>query len=135
MFKVEENQSKSARERLIRDMNEDRTIVPDLILTQENQKLVHQVTRLPKTCPVCLTRTSFNQRANDYLCHLIGAPIKSDKSAECISTEDTLSGVDRLNEKIVKEEIKPRNLIVGSLDVKALYSNINTKVAAEKVRD
>ena len=34
-----------------------------------------------------------------------------------------------------KEEIQPRNLIVGSLDVKALYSNINTKVAAEKVRD
>ena len=119
-------------ERLHRDLNEDRTIVPDLILTQKNQKPIDPETGLPKTRPVCLSRVNFNQRANDYLCQLLGAPIKADPTAEANSTEDALSKIDSLNSKLEKGQIKPRNLTLGSLDVKSLYTSINTKVAGIK---
>ena len=97
-------------ERLHRDMNEDRTVVPDLILTHKNQKPLDPETNLPKTRPVCLSRVNFNQRANDYLCQLLGAPIKADPTAEANSTEDAPSKVDSLNSKKEKGEIRPRNL-------------------------
>ena len=90
---------------------------------------------MPKTRPVCQSRVNFNQRANDYLVHIIGALIKADPSIEANSTEDTLSGIDALNQKIEKGEINPSNLMVGSLDVKSLYTSINTKIAANKVKE
>ena len=78
---------------------------------------------------------NFNQRANDYLCQVLGAPIKADPTIESNSTEDALSKVDKLNSKIEKGEIKPRNLTIGSLDVKSLYTSINTKVAGIKAKE
>ena len=98
----------SGVERLHRNLNEDRTVVPDLILTHKNQKPLDPETNLPKTRPVCLSRVNFNQRANDYLCQVLGVPIKADPTIESNSTEDALSKVNKLNSKIEKGEIKQR---------------------------
>merc|ERR1711954_17894 len=46
----------NSQNRLQRDINEDRTVVPDLILTQKNQKPIDPTTKLPKTRPVCQSR-------------------------------------------------------------------------------
>ena len=116
-------------------MDEDKTVIPNLILTQKNQKPIDPVTKLPKTRPVCLTRTSYNQRANDYLCWITGASIKGNPTKEAISTEDNIAGIDKLNQMIENEEIKPQDLMIGSLDVKALYTSIDTKTAGKLARD
>ena len=127
---VEKNQ-----ERLGKAFVENRTIVPDMILLQKNQKPVDTQTGLPKTRPVCLAKSTFNQRANDHLCMILGATIHSDPTCESISTEDNLSKVDALNAKIVKGEVNPNKLVLGSLDVQALYPSISTKAAGTIVRD
>ena len=106
------------KDRLTKAMDEDKTVIPNIILTQKNQKPIDPVTKLPKTRPVCLTRTSYNQRANDYLCWITGASIKGNPTKEAISTEDNIAGIDKLNQMIENEEIKPQYLMIGSLDVK-----------------
>ena len=97
VFRTGQDNTKQAHERLIRALDEDKSVLPNLILTQKNQKPVDSITKLPKTRPVCLTRTSYNQCANDYLCYLTGASIKGNPSREAISTEDNLAGIDCLS--------------------------------------
>ena len=63
-------------------MNEDKTIISDMILPHKNPKSLDLETGQPKTHPVCLARAKFNSRANDYLCYTLGAPIKADDSPE-----------------------------------------------------
>ena len=67
---------KSEKERLVKAIDEDKTVIPNLILMQKNQNPLDPKTGQPKTRPVCLTRTSYNQRANEYLCYLTGASKK-----------------------------------------------------------
>ena len=47
------NDHPNSQERLHRNLNEDRTVVPDLILTHKNKKPIDPITKLPKTRPVC----------------------------------------------------------------------------------
>ena len=42
-----------------------------------------------------------------------------------------MSEIDNLNNKINTGEVNPKKLMVASLDVKALYSNFDTKTAAK----
>ena len=76
IFQTGDNHSQNEKDRLTKAMDEDKTVIPNIILTQKNQKPIDPVTKLPKTRPVCLTRTSYNQRANDYLCWITGASLK-----------------------------------------------------------
>ena len=84
---------------------------------------------------MCQSRVNFNQRANDYLCKVVSAPLKTDESVEANSTEDALSSIDKLNQKIASGQLEPANLMIGSLDVKALYTSIDQKVAGIKVKE
>ena len=54
---------------------------------------------------------------------------------EAILMEDKLSKEDEVNAKIGKGEVNPKDLIVGSLVVQALYSNIDVKTAGIIGRD
>ena len=66
---------------------------------------------------------------------ILNAVNKTDITTEAISTEDTLSKIDSLNQKIDKGVIKPKSLTVGSLDVSALYSSVDTRTAGEMARN
>ena len=57
------------------------------------------------------------------------APKSSQITAESISTENSIASMDKVNRMINKGEISPNNLMVASLDVKSLYTNIDTKTA------
>ena len=52
------------------------------------------------------------------LSDILAATFDSEDTIEAISTEDMLSKIEGLNKRIQEGEISPRNLIVGSLDVK-----------------
>ena len=43
--------------------------------------------------------------------------------------------MDKLNQEISEGQVKPAQLMVGSLDVKALYTSIDQKVAGVKVKE
>ena len=115
--------------RLKKALHEDITAVPDLTLRQKDHKEADPNTGIPKTRPVCEAKSTFNQRANGHLVAILKAAVDADPSTEAISTEDTISKLDSLNNKILQGEIKPRKLMTGSLDVESLYPSINTKVA------
>ena len=66
--------------------------------------------------------TIFFINLNDVL---TGVFRSEQNSAEVVSTEDMLACVECMNDKIRKGEIKPKSLMVGSLDVAALYPSID----------
>ena len=72
----------SNQTRLREANNEDRTVIPNVILLHKNQKSLDPKTNQPATRPVCLARTMFIQRANDYLCTFLGAPMKLETTSE-----------------------------------------------------
>ena len=61
---------------------------------------------------------------------MVTATYKSEETCEVISTEDLISKVDDLNKRILDCDIDSDKIMVGSLDVKALYSSIDTKKAS-----
>ena len=128
VFGTGEAHGENNHERTIKAMNQNKTVIPDLILQHKNQKPLDAQGQ-PKTRPVCLSRTTLNQRANYYLCQVIGATIKADPTDESISTEDNIAAINDLNKQILNGQVKPNNLMVGSLDVSALYTSITHKAA------
>ena len=75
-----------------------------------------------------------NQVISDNLTDNLQAMQMSDKTHECVSTEDFLSKIEDLNSKIREGSIDSTNMMVGSLDVESLYGSIDTKVAAKIVK-
>ena len=58
----------------------------------------------------------------------------ANRSAECTSREDYISRIEDLNKEIREGEIDSSKLMVGSLDVEALYPSIRVKEATEIIR-
>ena len=121
--------------RVKKALHEDITTVPNVILYQKDHKPVNPDTGLPATRPVCEARTTFNQRANNHLVTILDGVNKSDPTSESISTEDMIASIDALNKDIHDNKIDSKNLMVGSLDVEALYPSINTKTAGRICKD
>ena len=57
--------------------------------------------------------------------------MKMKTTSEAQLTEEALSGIDGLNAKISSGEVKPRKLMVASLDVKALCLSMVIKSCAQ----
>ena len=121
VFRVGETHGEKNQNRVKKALHEDITVVPNLTILQKDHKPVDPETGLPATRPVCEASVTFNQRANQHLCTILQGVTRSDPTCEKISTEDMISRIDHLNKEIEEGKIEPKNMIVGSLDVQALY--------------
>ena len=86
--------------RLKKAMQEESSVIPNLVMNQKDHKPVDPVTGLPKTCPVCEASTTHNQRPSALLSSIMQATFQSETTCEATSTEDMLSKVQWLNSKI-----------------------------------
>ena len=68
---------------------------------------------------------------NDNLTYIIA----SDPTSEVGSTEQLLYSVEAVNKEIREVKIESKDLIIGSLDVTALYASIDTRKAVKLTRD
>ena len=76
-----------------------------------------------------------SQRLSDTLTDTLQAIYKTGDTTEATSTEDCISKIEELNAKIRNGQVNSENMMVGSLDVTALYPSINTKHAGRICRD
>ena len=80
----------------------------------------------PPVRPVCGAVQSFNQHLS-HLMSLILTKVWKDKTSVCMSTEEMLAEIRRVNELKLKD-----NVIVGSADVKSLYPSLDIEFTVEK---
>ena len=133
IFRMGEAQGEKAEGRLRRALHEKVSTVPPLVLNQKDHKVVKD--GIPAVRPVCEASRTMGQRLSDTLTDTLQAIYKSEEGAEASSTEDCLAKVEELNARIRQGEIKSDDLMIGSLDVAALYPSIDTKQAAKICRD
>ena len=80
---------------------------------------------IPQGRGVCGASSTINQRMSDLLSDLLVGTASSEKeSFESSSTEDMIAAVDDFNDKVRVGKIKEGSLMVGSLDVQALYPTV-----------
>ena len=89
----------------------------------------NKVGDIPATRPVCLCTGSINIRPSDILSDILTPIAKEEgKGIESESTEETLYYIEEANRQIREEWERgiesDTGVIVGSMDVKALYPSI-----------
>ena len=115
-------------------MNEESTIIPQMDIFPKDHKNTHP-DGTPKGRPVCKASNTMNQRVSDLCSDVLGAVYNSEEGHEVQSAEHLLSRIEELNAKIRKKEINSERMMVGSLDVEALYPSIDVRQAGEICRD
>ena len=134
IFQIVGSYSQSEETRVRNNHMEDITTVPQATLQQKDHKPL-QPDGNPKTRFLCHASTTYNQRLSNLLNDCLKATIESDKTDELISTKDFLHNVESLNNRIKTGEIKPDELIIGSLDVENLHGSMDTNIAADIIRN
>ena len=84
----------------------------------------------PKVRPVCGAEDCVTKRTSYLLC-LIGENLLDNEPTHCDSTINLLEEIDKLN----KSGQVNKELIIGSLDVNALYPSLDIKTCAKVFRD
>ena len=91
----------------------------------------------PPTRPVCAGNRAYNNK----LSHMISKIIKmvgEEKDSNCESTEEILAEIKAINEKEERknsDEEEEEEIIIGSLDVVALYPSMDIEFTAERVSE
>ena len=112
--------------------------IPPLAMLPKDHKPVQGP--IPATRPVCLCTSSINLRPSDILSEVL-APIarEEEKYIESESTEECLYHVDEANRLVREErssgELVEGELIVGSMDIEALYPSIEVNRSAKIVSE
>ena len=102
------------------------------MLSEKDHKQHEDAETGPPTRPVCGATAAHNGK----LSHLLSMMLKEVKKLDadsCESTEDILAEIQDLNETSSMTPGPEEKLIVGSLDVKALYPSLDVGFAAEIV--
>ena len=81
----------------------------------------------PPVRPVCSGNEGYNNKLSHRISKII-RPLWKESDTCCENTEEILADIKELNEKRINEDI-----IVGSLDVKALYPSLDINFTAEIV--
>ena len=115
---------------------EDSSVIPDVIFTMKDHKPL-QPNGLPKTRPICQASCTCQQRISEHLCRILKSCFDANREedTEALSMEDMLSAVEDLNQQIREGLVDDQRIMIASLDVSALYPSIDTKLAAELVRE
>ena len=86
---------------------------------------------------MCASARSPNGELSEYIADIVEAAKDARGTEECISTEDLLSVIDSVSEKILEENLNDDELFIGSLDAEALYPSLEidkcSKICAEMV--
>ena len=138
IFRMGEEWGDKGEQRVRSTMNEGITVIPKMSNLTKDHKATTVINgeEVPATRPICNATVTMNQRILNTLTEVLGGLFKSEeKTCEATSTEDMLYQVEELNRKIRNMQVNPRNLMVGSLDVTALYPSIDTEKAACICRD
>ena len=130
VFKISNQWGEKEEARTRRAMAEKSTIIPQMVITQKDHKPI-QDDGLPKTRAMCGASQSINQRVSDLLTDVLQALFSSELSNESLSTESYIHKIDKLNKDIREGRIVAPDLMVGSLDVEALYPSTDIYKAAE----
>ena len=134
VFSISKEWGEKEEERTRKAMQEKSTILPQMLLRQKDHKPL-QADGLPKTRAMCSASNTINQRVSDLLSDFLYALFQSEENMECKSTENFIYKICRLNESIREEKIKAPRLMIGSLDVEALYPSTDVRKAAEIVKN
>ena len=89
--------------------------IPNQRLLAKDHKPVDGEGR-PKTRPVCAAARSPNGELSEFIADIVEAAIDARGTEECISTEDLLSVIVSVSEKILGENLNDDELFIGSLD-------------------
>ena len=101
---------------------------PPLYALRKDHKQYNDKRKGPPTRPVCGATGAYNGRLSHVLSMILKEVKKQDEDI-CESTDDLLSAIEEVN----RNKIGNENLVVGSLDVKALYPSLDIPYTAEKV--
>ena len=101
---------------------------PPLYTSRKDHKEVEDETVGPPTRPVCGVTGSATDRLSYILSTILSEIWKRDTRTVCMSTEELKAEIDRVNSRIGNKDI-----IVGSMDVKALYPSLEIPFTIEKV--
>ena len=138
VFRMGENWGQKGEQRVRSTMNENVTVIPKMsnLVKDHKAPISMEDQMVPATRPVCNASVTMNQRVSNTLTETLGALFKAEnETCEAVSTEDMIHQVDVLNSKIRSQKLNPKDLMVGSLDVTALYPSIDTDQAADICRD
>ena len=120
--------------RIRRAMTEVSTVIPQMSCSPKDHKPLPD-SGVPKTRPLMNASASMNQRISDVFLDLLTYLFMSEQeTAEVISTEDFLSKIEAFNDKIRQGKTNDEEIMVGSLDVEALYPSIDVDLAASIVK-
>merc|ERR1711954_234440 len=121
--------------RVRRAVTEVTSIIPQMSCAAKDHKPLPE-TGVPETRPMCNASASMNQRISDMVSDILGYLFQADNNnVEVTSTEDFLSRIEDLNQQIREGKVNGDQLMVGSLDVEALYPSIDVNRAAEIVKE
>ena len=134
VFKISNQWGEKEEARTRRAMAEKSTIIPQMVITQKDHKPI-QDDGLPKTRAMCGASQSINQRVSDLLTDVLQALFSSELSNESLSTESYIHKIDKMNKDIREGRIVAPDLMVGSLDVEALYPSTDIYKAAEILKN
>ena len=134
VFCMSKEWGEKEEERTHRAMATKSTVIPQMLITQKDHKAL-QENGLPKTRAMCGASQTMNQRISDLLTDILQALFKSEPTHESLSTESYIYKIDRLNQDIKAGRVKAPNLMVGSLDVEALYPSTDIHKAAQVLKN
>ena len=102
--------------------------IPPLYTSRKDHKAHGDMDLGPPTRPVCGITSSANKRISHLLSIVLSEIWKRDEESVCMSTEEMVSEIDRLN--II---VSTKRIVVGSTDVKALYPSLDIPFTVSKV--
>ena len=113
-------------------LNSMQSIVPQMTTTPKDHKPLPD-SGVPKSRPLCNASQTINGRLSEAVSDTLSDMLAADgDSAEVVSTEDLLSKVEDFNNLIREGQVEGDKLVLGSLDVEALYPSIDIKLARQK---
>lgn len=106
----------------------DSLLAPLYTLRKDNKKFDDEY-KGPPVSPVCGAIASYNHRLSHLISVILTEVWKSKESSSvCVSTEAMIAEMNRTNDTQQSD-----NLIIGSIDVVALYPSLNIDFTIDKV--
>ena len=114
-----------AADRIRKNLTVQNHSTAPLYALRKDHKAYDDQVKGPPTRPVCAANSAYNSRLSHMVCNILKPVWRSNEHA-CESTEDLLAAVTSLNNNRLNGSI-----IVGSLDVKALYPSLDINATAD----
>ena len=90
---------------------------------------------LPNTTAMCGASHTINQRISDISTDYLNSLFQCEETSKTKSTENFLNSIDKLNQLIREGKVNDKLIMIGSLDVEALYPSTDIKKACQIVKE